>query len=115
MLIGAAHAVRGIVGASLGPRCSPLTRRPAASPTPQRSSQPTTVGWIAIIVFAFLAGLGAIAAVATVGVYVALASPDGMPDPRRSTNYVLPQETVIFDRTRSPGSWPASATPAARS
>jgi peptidoglycan glycosyltransferase len=74
-------------------------RHPAAEPRRRHASQPTTIGWIAIIVFAFLAGIGAIAAVAAVGVYTAIASPDGLPAPETLTTYVLPEETVILDRT----------------
>jgi len=76
----------------------PASSRRAASPRRTGRSQPTTVGWVAIIVFAFLAGLGAIGAVATVGVYVALASDRDLPLPSDLTNYVLPEETVILDR-----------------
>ncbi|HEX5148581.1 MAG TPA: transglycosylase domain-containing protein, partial [Candidatus Limnocylindrales bacterium] len=57
------------------------------------------MGWIAIIVFGFMAGIGVIAAVAAVGVYTALASPDGLPSPDTLETYVLPEETVILDRT----------------
>jgi membrane peptidoglycan carboxypeptidase len=56
------------------------------------------VGWLAIIVFAFMAGIGAIGAVATVGVYVALASDQDLRPPSELTDYVLPQEIVILDR-----------------
>ena len=69
----------------------------AARPAPVRRSQPTTGGWIALIVFFFLAGLGAITALATVGVYNALAS--GLPDPKTLETYALPEETVVYDRT----------------
>jgi membrane peptidoglycan carboxypeptidase len=55
------------------------------------------VGWIAIIAFVFLAGLGAIAAVAVVGFYTSLTR--NLTDPNTLMNYVLPQETVIYDRT----------------
>jgi membrane peptidoglycan carboxypeptidase len=69
----------------------------AARPAPVRRTQPTTGGWIALIVFLFLAGLGAIAALGTVGVYSALAS--GLPDPKTLETYALPEETVVYDRT----------------
>jgi membrane peptidoglycan carboxypeptidase len=62
-----------------------------------RRTRPTTLGWIAIIAFVFLAGLGAIAAVAAVGVYASLTR--NLTDPNTLMNYVLPQETVIYDRT----------------
>jgi membrane peptidoglycan carboxypeptidase len=68
-----------------------------ARPRPRRRTRPTTVGYIAVIVFLFLAGLGAILALASVGAYVALAS--DLEDPAKLTDYVLPQETVIYDRT----------------
>ncbi len=76
----------------------PAPRRPVAI-TPRRTSgrQPTTQGWIAIIVFGFMAGLGIIGALATVGLYVALAS--DLAPPSQLTQYQLPEETVIYDRT----------------
>jgi peptidoglycan glycosyltransferase len=69
----------------------------AARPARVRRTQPTTGGWIALIVFLFLAGLGAIAALATVGAYNALAS--DLPDPKTLESYALPEETVVYDRT----------------
>ena len=57
------------------------------------------MGWIALIVFGFLAGLGAIGALAAVGIYTSLASDPELPDPATLTTYVLPEETVLFDRT----------------
>ena len=72
-------------------------RRPAASPRPRDGRQPTTEGWVAIILFGFLAGLGIIAGLAAVGVYVALAS--DLPPPRQLTQYQLPEEIVVYDRT----------------
>ncbi len=77
----------------------PASRRPAARPRRTGRSQPTTLGWVAIIVFGFLAGLGAIGAMAAVGIYAALASDPDLPDPASLTTYVLPEETVLFDRT----------------
>jgi membrane peptidoglycan carboxypeptidase len=73
-------------------------RRRAAGPRRNGRSQPTTVGWLAIIVFAFMAGIGAIGAFATVGIYVALASDEELRPPSELTDYVLPQEIVILDR-----------------
>ena len=73
-------------------------RRPAARPRRNGRSQPTTAGWLAVIVFGFLAGLGAIGAFAAVGVYAALASDDELLKPETLTTYVLPEETVILDR-----------------
>jgi membrane peptidoglycan carboxypeptidase len=77
----------------------PAYRRPAARSRQAPRSQPTTVGWVAIIVFGFMAGLGLIAAVAAVGFYTSLASDSELPNPRTLTTYVLPEETVILDRT----------------
>jgi peptidoglycan glycosyltransferase len=75
----------------------PARYRPVVSPRRTSGRQPTTQGWLAIIVFGFLAGLGVIGAVAAVGVYTALAS--DLRDPIELTQYQLPQETVIYDRT----------------
>ncbi|MGZ8515375.1 MAG: transglycosylase domain-containing protein, partial [Candidatus Limnocylindrales bacterium] len=47
--------------------------------------------------FGFLAGLGIIGALATVGVYIALAS--DLASPSALTQYQLPEETIIYDRT----------------
>ena len=71
--------------------------RPAARPRKPHRTQPTTVGWLAIIIFLFLTGLGAIAAVSAVGAYGALTK--DLDDPLTLTDYVLPEETVIYDRT----------------
>jgi peptidoglycan glycosyltransferase len=60
---------------------------------PRRS----TAGWLAIIVFAFLAGIGIILAASAVSVYAALAN--GLPPVSRLTDLPLPQETVLYDRT----------------
>ena len=76
----------------------PAPRRPrAAIPRRANGRQPTTQGWIALIVFGFMAGLGIIAALATVGAYIALAS--DLAPPSQLTQYQLPEETVIYDRT----------------
>ena len=71
--------------------------RTAARPKRRRRAHPTTVGYIAIIAFAFLAGVGAIMAVASVGAFVALTN--GLDNPASLTDYPLPEETVIYDRT----------------
>ena len=71
--------------------------RPAAPPRRARRTRPTTIGWIAVILFLFLAGVGAIVAIATIGAYTALAA--DLPRPQELTEYVLPEETVIYDRT----------------
>jgi len=68
-----------------------------ARPRSLRRTRPTTVGYLAIIVFLFLAGIGAILALATVGAYVAMAQ--GLADPSKLTEYVLPEQTIVYDRT----------------
>src|SRR3990170_7845285 len=62
-------------------------------PSPRR----TTIGWIAIIVFAFLAALGILGAVAVLSVYGALTR--NLVDPAELSDYTLPEETVLLDRT----------------
>jgi peptidoglycan glycosyltransferase len=75
-----------------------VPRRPVAAVPPRPSGrQPTTQGWIALILFGFMAGLGVIGALASVGLYVALAS--DLAPPSQLTQYQLPEETVIYDRT----------------
>ena len=64
---------------------------------PPPSARRSTLGWVAIIVFAFLAGLGILGAVTAVGVYAALSN--NLPDPKGLTEYKLPEETVVYDRT----------------
>ena len=55
------------------------------------------MGWLAIIGFFFLAGLGAIGAIATVGAYVSLAS--DLKDPTTLTDIPLPEQSIVYDRT----------------
>src|SRR5688572_32575489 len=62
-------------------------------PSPSR----TTVGWIALIVFAFLAAVGILGAVTALSVYASLTS--DLKDPAELTKYTLPEETVLLDRT----------------
>ncbi len=66
----------------------------ARRPAPPRRS---TASWLAVIVFAFLAGIGIIGALAVVSVYASLSTNlqpvSGLSDLR------LPQETVLYDRT----------------
>jgi len=57
----------------------------------------STVGWLAVILFAFLAGIGIIGAISAVTVYAALAN--GLPDVNQLNDLKLPQEIVITDRT----------------
>jgi membrane peptidoglycan carboxypeptidase len=67
-------------------------RREAA---PQRGQ--TTGGWIAVIVFLTLAGLGALAAIAVVSTYVSMSQ--GLVDPSALTANQVAQDSVIYDRT----------------
>src|SRR5215204_4992967 len=62
-------------------------------PSPRR----TTVGWIALIVFASLAAVGILGAVTVLTVYASLSS--DLKDPAELTEYTLPEETVLLDRT----------------
>jgi membrane carboxypeptidase/penicillin-binding protein len=55
------------------------------------------LGYVALIVFLFLTGIGVIGAVAAVIGYNYLAS--DLEDPAKLRTYVLPEETVIYDRT----------------
>jgi hypothetical protein len=64
--------------------------------TPSRT-RPNTAGWIAIIIFIFLAGIGTIAALATVALFTSVNS--NLASPADLKAYVLPEETVILDRT----------------
>ncbi len=68
----------------------------SAARTPSRTS-PNTAGWIAIIIFVFLAGLGTIAALAAVAVFNSVNS--NLAPPSKLTSYVLPEETIVYDRT----------------
>src|SRR4029079_8075103 len=60
-------------------------------------TSPNTAGWIAIILFVFLAGLGIIAAIAAVAVFTSVSA--NLASPSKLTDYVLPQETIVYDRT----------------
>ena len=71
------------------------TRRPTA---PSRT-RPTTVGWIAIIVFVFLAGLGADRARSPPSASTTRSTQGLDPTRRKLTDYVLPEETIVYDRT----------------
>jgi membrane peptidoglycan carboxypeptidase len=74
-----------------------MSERLAAPARRARRTSPTTAGWIAVIVFAVLAGLGAIVAIGVVRAYQDLTT--GLADPRTLENVVLPEESVIYDRT----------------
>jgi membrane peptidoglycan carboxypeptidase len=58
--------------------------------------RPTTAGWIALILFVFLAGVGVVAALAVIGVYSSLSS--GLKDVAEMQKYQLPEETIVLDR-----------------
>jgi len=80
---------RPVVSASYQSQAYPIDR-----PPPRRRS---TLGWIAVIVFAFLAAIGILGAVAALSVYAALTQ--DLEDPAALTEYNLPEETVLLDRT----------------
>ena len=74
--------------------------RPPVSDRPSRRgprTSPTTAGWLGVIAFVFLTGLGAIAAFATVGGYVYLAK--DLEDPAELTRIPLQEQSIIYDRT----------------
>jgi membrane peptidoglycan carboxypeptidase len=60
------------------------------------SARPTTAGWLGIILFFFLAGVGAIGALAAISVYSSLAL--GLNPVTDMENYELPEESIVFDR-----------------
>ena len=64
--------------------------------TPRRTS-PSTAGWLAIIVMAFLAGVGIIGALATVGVFTSLLR--DLPSVSTLDDLPLQEESIIYDRT----------------
>ena len=64
---------------------------------PEDPAQRSTAGWLALIVFAFLAGIGLIAAFSAVSVYAALST--GLPPVSKLGDLKLPEETVLYDRT----------------
>ena len=59
-------------------------------------ARPTTAGWFGLIIFFFLAGIGAIGALATIGLYTSLAS--NLTDVEAMQDYELPEESIVFDR-----------------
>ena len=60
-------------------------------------TRPNTAGWIAIIAFVFLAGVGTIAALASVALFSSVSA--NLAPPSKLTEYVLPEETIVYDRT----------------
>ena len=98
----------GILRATLPARTAPSQSRSPSlvhvrrsnqpAPTAPSATRPTTVGWIAIIVFVFLAGLGADRRDRRRR-RLHLARGRASIDPSTLTDYVLPEETVIYDRT----------------
>ena len=73
--------------------------RQAGNGRSQRRRRQSTLGWIAVIVFGFLAGIGAIGGIAVVAAYSALANDPTLPDVSTLTDYELPEETILYDRT----------------
>jgi membrane peptidoglycan carboxypeptidase len=78
-------------------RVQTAPQRVTRSRSRRTTTRPSSAGYLALIVFLFLGGLGVIGSVAVVAVYSALAS--DLPDPRTLTQYRLPEETVVYDRT----------------
>ncbi len=74
----------------------PASPRQAA---PRRRRSQSTLGWIAVIVFAFLAALGALGGVVVVSAFSGLADPASMPKPTDLLDYQLPEESILYDRT----------------
>src|SRR4029079_8053140 len=81
------------------PASNPRSRSPSSSMSVARTARtsPNTAGWIGIIIFVFLAGIGTIAALASVALFSSVSA--GLKPPSELTNYVLPQETIVYDRT----------------
>ena len=59
-------------------------------------ARPTTAGWFALIIFFFLAGVGAIGALATISLYTSLAS--NLTPVEAMQDYELPEELIVLDR-----------------
>ena len=59
-------------------------------------ARPTTAGWFALIIFFFLAGVGAIGALATISLYTSLAS--NLTEVQAMQDYELPEELIVLDR-----------------
>ncbi|MBA2372767.1 MAG: transglycosylase domain-containing protein [Chloroflexi bacterium] len=60
-------------------------------------TRPTSVGWLALILFLILAGVGIVGAIAVIGAYSFLAA--DLPPASGLTDYQLPEETIVYDRT----------------
>ncbi len=71
--------------------------RPLREPRQVPRGGRSTLGYVAVIVFIFLAGLGVIGAIAAVAAYDYLS--DDLPPTALLTEYQLPEETVLYDRT----------------
>lgn len=74
----------------------PDVARRGRGPSGRRRSQ-STAGYLATIMFVLLLGLGAIGAIAVVGVYVGAAT--GLVDPGELERIEFQEETVVYDRT----------------
>jgi membrane peptidoglycan carboxypeptidase len=77
-------------------------RTPPDYQTPPRRSRParprqSTAGWLAMIVFALLAAVGALGALAVVGGYFAVAS--DLKPVTKLNDFTLAQESIVYDRT----------------
>jgi membrane peptidoglycan carboxypeptidase len=68
------------------------TRNPRAAAPHQ-----TTTGWLAMIVFAFLAALGGLFAIALIGIYIGVAG--NLKDPGDLDKLPVAQESTVYDRT----------------
>src|SRR4029079_17515073 len=81
------------------PASNPRSRSPSSSMSVARTARtsPNTAGWIGIIIFVFLAGIGTIAALASVALFSSVSA--GLKPPSKLTTYVLPEETIVYDRT----------------
>ena len=64
---------------------------------PTQPPHQTTAGWLAMIVFAFLAAAGALVALAMLGMYLSIAS--NLKPPEDLDTLTFGQESVVFDRT----------------
>jgi len=77
--------------------------RPHARPLAGGARPPArrrgTLGYLAVILFVFLAGLGLIASISVVVAFTTLANDPDLPNVKTLTTYELPEETVIYDRT----------------